>query len=516
VNSVCIWGELQRLVMYGLRSGLLERQDRVYARNRLLAELDLDHWEVSAHTTADEDQVPTEAAPILARICDWAYEHGRLSEGSRTEREVLEARLMDCLMPRPSEVFRVFYEKLKEGSCPECATDYLYRLSRASNYLRDAPTNTNVAWTASTEYGELSITINQVKPEKDPADIARVEPATASTYLPCVLCIENEGFRGGPARPARSNHRLVPISLAGETWYLQFSPYAYYPEHCIVIHRDHVPMQLSADTFERLLDFVSQFPHYFLGSNADLPGVGGSILSHDHFQGGRYHFPIERALVDTRFELGSVQNVNVDTLDWPMPVIRVTGPRDEVRNVAQAVWSHWLDYDDPSVGIYSHSGRARHNTVTPIARRQGVQYQMDIILRNNRASREHPLGVFHPHSDLHHIKKENIGLIEAMGHAILPGRLVTELDLLAHRLSRKRPGEWDERLLKHRTWYEELRQRYGSLDAESARVALKHEVGQKFKRVLEDAGVFKRTEQGRAAFEEFALQALGPFGPRPC
>jgi UDPglucose--hexose-1-phosphate uridylyltransferase len=496
---VNIHEQLEKLVQYGIANRLLHPEDAVYTRNRLLAVLKLEHWEpVEVEVQANL----TSPSSILENILDWAYENGRLQTNTTTERDILDATLMNCLMPRPSEVIREFYERYAQH--PKMATDWFYALSQASNYIHTDRIAKNKIWKATTNYGEIDITINLSKPEKDPKEIARLKEMPASTYPMCVLCAENEGYEGTWHHPARSNHRVIPITLVNEPWCFQYSPYVYYNEHCIVFHRDHVPMKIERNTFARLLEFIEKFPHYFIGSNADLPIVGGSILVHDHFQGGNYTFAIERAKMEEEFHLPSYPSLTVGIVHWPMSVIRVLGKKEEVLEVTDLIYRTWQTYSDPSVDLYAKSGNTPHNTVTPIARRRGELFEMDIVLRNNRTSEQHPYGIFHPHEELHHIKKENIGLIEVMGLAVLPGRLATELETLAVYLVKKTKKEdWDPSLLKHWEWCEEISDTHPSITEGNVWEILQHEVGQRFTTVLEHAGVFKQTEEGKKAFRAF-------------
>jgi UDPglucose--hexose-1-phosphate uridylyltransferase len=496
---VNIHEQLEKLVQYGIANRLLHPEDAVYTRNRLLAVLKLEHWEpVEVEVQANL----TSPSSILENILDWAYENGRLQTNTTTERDILDATLMNCLMPRPSEVIREFYERYAQH--PKMATDWFYALSQASNYIHTDRIAKNKIWKATTNYGEIDITINLSKPEKDPKEIARLKEMPASTYPMCVLCAENEGYEGTWHHPARSNHRVIPITLVNEPWCFQYSPYVYYNEHCIVFHRDHVPMKIERNTFARLLEFIEKFPHYFIGSNADLPIVGGSILVHDHFQGGNYTFAIERAKMEEEFHLPSYPSLTVGIVHWPMSVIRVLGKKEEVLEVTDLIYRTWQTYSDSSVDLYAKSGNTPHNTVTPIARRRGELFEMDIVLRNNRTSEQHPYGIFHPHEELHHIKKENIGLIEVMGLAVLPGRLATELETLAVYLVKKTKKEdWDPSLLKHWEWCEEISDTHPSITEGNVWEILQHEVGQRFTTVLEHAGVFKQTEEGKKAFRAF-------------
>ncbi|MGP3561823.1 UDP-glucose--hexose-1-phosphate uridylyltransferase [Geobacillus sp. BK01] len=498
-----IWTAIEQLIDYAKKHGLLPEEDVVYARNRLLAALKLTEWQ-----PVEAKDVPLASpAPVLDVIIDWAYEQRLLETNTTTERDIWDAKLMDCVMPRPSEVIRAFYERYRRD--PQEATDWFYALSQASNYIQTARIAQNQQWKVPTVYGELDITINLAKPEKDPKEIAKRKEMPSSSYPKCVLCKENEGYEGTWCHPARSNHRVVPIALLGEQWYFQYSPYVYYNEHCIVFHAEHVPMKMERKTLERLLEFVDKFPHYFIGSNADLPIVGGSILAHDHFQGGRYTFAMEKAEIEEHIPLPSFPSVTAGIVRWPMSVIRLTGPKADVLEAAVRLYEAWRTYSDPSVGIIARSGDVPHNTITPIARRRGGLFELDIVLRNNRTSAEHPYGIFHPHEELHHIKKENIGLIEVMGLAVLPGRLAAELETLASYLVHgTKKEDWDEAMLKHWDWCEAIRLGYPDITNDNVHDLLRYEVGQRFVTVLEHAGVFKRDQNGKEAFRRFMRHAV--------
>lgn len=522
-HCVTVGREIERLLRYGVRHGLLEEEDTTVARNALL---DLFGCPEPG-TLPEEEDVPDSAVPMLERLLDVAAETGLLPENTAARRDLLDARIMGLLMPRPSEVARKFWETARRESIRR-ATDDFYALSQASNYIRMDRIRQNVYWRVSTEYGELEITVNVSKPEKDPRDIAAERNAPKRNYPKCLLCLENVGYAGRIDHPARQNHRVVPVSLGGEPWYLQYSPYVYYNEHCIVFSREHRPMVINDGTFAKLFDFVDRFPHYFLGSNADLPIVGGSILSHDHYQGGRHVFPMQKAPVEQRFAHPAFPGVEAGVVKWPMSVVRlVSRDRDVCLRAASHLLNTWRRYSDEQADIAAWSrtegGRVPHNTVTPIARinDQGM-YELDLVLRNNRTSERHPEGIFHPHRDLHHIKKENIGLIEVMGLAVLPGRLKHELEGIRRMLTGESPAYGTSvagedsggtapppELEKHAPWIAELVSRYGTaLSPGEAEEALREEVGRKFLRVLADAGVFKRDAAGQAAFRRF-LRAAG-------
>jgi UDPglucose--hexose-1-phosphate uridylyltransferase len=493
--------EIEKLVQYGLHKGLIEDSDSVYTRNRLLEVLRLDEFE-DVNIVKEELESPE---PILENIIKWAVIQGRLEGESTTYRDLFDTKIMACLIPRPSEVIAKFNNFYKESRIK--ATDYYYNLSKSSNYVRMDRVKKDLRWTTSTEYGDLVITINMAKPEKDPKDIAAERKMVSSKYPKCLLCKENEGYAGRFNHPARQNHRIIPVNLNHEKWHLQYSPYVYYNEHCIVFKDEHEPMKISKKTFKRLLDFVNYLPHYFIGSNADLPIVGGSILSHDHFQGGRFEFPMAMAEVEERRIFGKFQGVTMGKVKWPMSVIRLEGTDiNMLVEASQYVFDKWLNFSDEDINIIAYTNGTPHNTITPIARFREGNYQVDLVLRNNRTSAEHPDGIFHPHNELHHIKKENIGLIEVMGLAVLPSRLNNELKRIGRYLTDKdRINEIDREddLIKHKQWCIELLNKYSEIDEESIDEIIRFEVGIKFLRVLEHAGVFKRDEKGKKAFGDF-------------
>ncbi|MGE5633166.1 MAG: UDP-glucose--hexose-1-phosphate uridylyltransferase [Caulobacteraceae bacterium] len=492
-----IYKEIKSLINYCIDKQLISKEDEIYARNRLLEVLGLDGYkDVEA-----EKQGLKNPQAILDNILDYAYENGVLEQNTVTYRDLLDTKIMDCFVPRPSEVIRKFYSDYNVS--PELATDNFYSLSKASNYIRTERTDKNLSWKASTEFGELDITINLSKPEKDPIAIAAAKNLKSADYPMCLLCKENEGYAGRINHPARQNHRVIPLELCGEEWYFQYSPYVYYNEHSIIFKGIHEPMKVTKGTFEKLLDFVDKFPHYFVGSNADLPIVGGSILSHDHFQGGRYEFAIEKVPILKNISINGFEDVESGLVKWPMSVIRIrSGKKDRLVELAGKVLEEWRAYSDGSVDVLSHSKGEPHNTITPIARFKNDKFELDLVLRNNRTSEEHPLGIFHPHSDVHHIKKENIGLIEVMGLAVLPARLVNELELLKDCLSGSKKIEDYEELAQHRDWFLYLKDKYPDTGIDFSEV-LKLEVGIKFERVLADAGVFKQDSKGLEAFERF-------------
>ena len=489
-------GSIEKLVNYALAQGLIEECDRVWAENALLNALGLDSF--TRPETAEEQ---SDLEPILAELIAYGVEHGLLDD-SITEKDLFDSRLMGLLTPRPSEVIRRFRALYAES--PEKATDYYYRLSRASDYIRTYRVVKDLKWKSATEYGELDITVNLSKPEKDPKAIAAAGRAKASGYPKCLLCREAEGYAGRLDYPGRSNHRLIPLKLNGEDFCLQYSPYVYYNEHCIVLNQRHVPMKIDRAAFNKLLDFVELFPHYFLGSNADLPIVGGSILSHDHFQGGHYTFAMARAEIETPLTFKGFEDVQAGIVKWPMSVIRLrAGDKLRVAELAEKILKAWRGYSDPSVTVFAETDGEKHNTITPIARRRGTDFEMDLVLRNNLTTEEYPLGLFHPHQELHHIKKENIGLIEVMGLAVLPARLKNELKELEELIVTGGDIGASESCAKHAAWVEELKARY-TFTAENTESILRQEVGVVFMKVLEHAGVFKRDAAGHAAFLRFA------------
>ena len=489
---------ISRLLHYGLQRELIAPEDAAYAANRMLALLGLREFEPQPV----DETLPYPAEP-LGVLCQYAAEQGLIDPDTQDGRDQFDTELMNCLMPRPSEVARKFQQLYQEDR--KAATDYYYGLSRSSNYIRVDRIEKDKMWTAPTEYGDLVITINLSKPEKDPKAIAAAKNAPQSGYPKCALCRENEGYLGSANQAARGNHRLIPLTLGGEPWFLQYSPYVYYNEHCIVLSGEHRPMKVSRQSIERLLEFVTLLPHYFVGSNADLPIVGGSILSHDHFQGGRYEFPMAKAPLREKVAFSGFEDVEAGIVHWPMSVLRLRGKEPgRLADLADKILAAWREYSDESADILAYTDGTPHNTITPIARRRGEDFELDLVLRNNRTTPEHPLGLFHPHGEYHHIKKENIGLIEVMGLAILPPRLLSETQLLEQAL--KEPEKAPEILArpemeKHRAWYEELKAA-GAGEGDTQR-AIQESVGVIFGKILGNAGVYKDTEEGRAAFRRF-------------
>lgn len=492
-----IYGAVKGLVEYGRKKGLLKEDDEIYARNQILDALKLDEYEEPEGPVESED-----LEKILKELLDYAYETGVLKENGVVYRDLFDTRLMNCLMPRPSEVTAEFWKRYEKS--PKEATDYFYELSQNSDYIRRYRVCKDLKWKTSTRYGDLDITVNLSKPEKDPKAIAAAKLAKQSGYPKCLLCKENVGYAGRINHPARNNHRIIPITINDSQWGFQYSPYVYYNEHCIVFNGQHVPMKIEKATFIKLFDFVKLFPHYFLGSNADLPIVGGSILSHDHFQGGHYTFAMAKAPIEKHFQMKGFEDVEAGIVFWPMSVLRLRG-KDSSRLVelGDLVLQAWRGYTDEDAFIFAETEGEPHNTITPIARKNGDMFELDLVLRNNITTEEFPLGVYHPHQELHHIKKENIGLIEVMGLAVLPSRLKQELADLGQAIVEGRDIRGNEELSKHADWVEEFRPKYDSITAENVDEILREEVGQVFARVLEDAGVYKCTEEGRKAFERF-------------
>ncbi|WP_172370042.1 UDP-glucose--hexose-1-phosphate uridylyltransferase [Sporosarcina jiandibaonis] len=478
-----IYEHISGLIQKGIDTKLIEEADQIYVRNQVLALLNLESFpETNKNKT--EDTIPN----ILEKIIAYAVENNMI-ENVFDDKEILSANIMNCFVARPSVINSTFQKKYEKS--PQEATDYFYELSKNSNYIQMNRIQKNIHFKAETIYGEMDITINMSKPEKDPEQIKReLELKSDINYPKCLLCIENEGYEGRTAYPARANHRIVEIPLVNERWYLQYSPYVYYNEHSIVLSGEHRNMKISKDSFERLLAFIEKFPHYFIGSNADLPIVGGSILSHDHYQAGRYEFPMTRAKNAFSFHFERFPNINAAVLDWPLSTIRLQS--DDIQTLVDAadyVLTSWKGYSDEDAAILAFSGDTPHNTITPIARMRDGLFELDLVLRNNRTTDEHPLGIFHPHEDVHHIKKENIGLIEVMGLAVLPARLKDELEEIKKDLL----GQPSEVAPYHSDWVDQMKNTYGELSSmEEIESIIEKELGNKFARVLKDAGVFKK------------------------
>jgi len=486
---------IDSLVSYAMNCGLAEPEDHQVLMNRLLELM----GEVE-YVPSDEPQ-SDDLEEILAGLLSCAVEKG-LCDDNILARDLFDTRLMAALTPMPREVLRTFWEKYAID--PREATDWYYKFSGDTDYIRRYRIKKDMRWKHRSEYGLLDITINLSKPEKDPMAVAAAKYAPQSDYPKCLLCPENEGYGGRMNHPNRGNHRIIPLNVGGKAWYMQYSPYVYYNEHCIVFNKAHTPMIVEQAAFEKLLDFTRQFPHYFVGSNADLPIVGGSILSHEHFQGGHYTFAMEAAPIEIPLIFAGFEDVKAGIVKWPMSIIRLTGADPQrIADLGGKILSKWRSYSDESVGIIAFSEGQPHNTITPIARRRGEDYELDLVLRCNITTEEHPLGVFHPHADKHHIKRENIGLIEVMGLAVLPGRLKAELHALAEALATGADISGTEMLRKHAAWAEELKKHY-TFTEENAMDILMEETGKVFAGVLEDAGVYKCDAIGRAAFRAFA------------
>lgn len=487
---------IKQLTEYGIQKGLMEETDRIYATNLLLDALGLDGYE-------EPDSIDEHAAleETLKGLLDYACEH-KLIGDSVVERDLLDARLMNCLLPRPSQVIARFQELYQES--PKKASDYFYQFSQDTDYIRRYRICKDMKWVVESPYGEIDITINLSKPEKDPKAIAAAKLAKQSGYPKCLLCRENEGYAGNLNHPARENHRIIPLTIDGNQWGFQYSPYVYYNEHCIVFNGEHTPMKINRAAFCKLFDFVKWMPHYFIGSNADLPIVGGSILSHDHFQGGNYQFAMAKAPIEEYVKIPRFEDVEAGIVKWPLSVIRLRS-QDSSRLVelGDYILQCWRAYTDEEAFVLAKTGDELHNTITPIARKNGDIYELDLALRNNITTKEHPLGVYHPHKELHHIKKENIGLIEVMGLAVLPARLKTEMEGLADAILNKKDIRADETLEKHADWAEEFLPGYPKINEENVMDILKAEIGKVFVKVLEDAGVYKNTPEGRQAFHRF-------------
>ena len=487
---------IKKLVCYGIEKGLFTERDRIYVTNRILEILNLDEYD------CEEEFTDVNLEETLKELLDFAVEKG-IIEDSIVHRDLFDTKLMGAMMPRPSEVTDRFNELYNES--PKAATDYFYKLSCDSDYIRRYRVEKDIKWVAATEYGDLDITINLSKPEKDPKAIAAAKNAPQAGYPKCMLCRECEGYAGRLNFPARQNHRVIPVKINNSDWCFQYSPYVYYNEHCIVFNAKHTPMAINRDTFKKLLDFVKQFPHYFVGSNADLPIVGGSILSHDHFQGGNYTFAMARAEVEYPLSFEGFSDVKAGILKWPMSVIRLSCPdSDRLIELAEKILKAWRGYTDESAFIFAETDGEPHNTITPIARKKEESFELDLVLRNNITTEEHPLGVYHPHKELHHIKKENIGLIEVMGLAVLPARLKNEMALLEDAILENKDIKNDEALCKHYDWAEEIKRKYDNITKENIDKIVKDEIGLVFAKVLEHAGVYKRTPEGIQAFKKFA------------
>ena len=487
---------VSKLAAYALRTGLIAECEYTWAVNTILDALKLD-----SYTDPGKDWGEIDLAAVLDELLDDAYARGVLTENSVVYRDLFDTELMGRLTPRPAQVIEKFQALYRES--PRAATDWYYQFSQDTNYIRRDRIARDMQWKAETEYGEMDITINLSKPEKDPKAIAAARDLPASNYPRCQLCAENEGYAGRVNHPARQNHRIVPITINGSPWFLQYSPYVYYNEHCICLNSVHTPMKIDRACFGKLLDFVRQFPHYFVGSNADLPIVGGSILAHDHFQGGHYTFAMERAPVETPFTFPGYEDVQAGIVKWPMSVVRIScEDSSRLVDLADRILTAWRGYTDESTVIYAETDGTPHNTITPIARMRDGKYELDLVLRNNLTTPEHPLGLYHPHAELHHIKKENIGLIEVMGLAVLPARLKEELAAVSEGLVTGADLRASELTAKHAGWAEGFAPKY-TITADNALDIVQRETGLVFAQVLEHAGVYKRDEAGKAAFLRF-------------
>ena len=486
---------ISELVGYGIEKGLVEEDDKIYVINRLLELFRLDSY-------TQTDKAIRQLSEILSDMTDYAAEHGLIPENTNVYRDLFDTKIMGILTPAPSVVRAKFTDLYVKN--PKKATDFYYQFSQDTNYIRKDRVARDKKWKADTQYGKIDITINLSKPEKDPRDIARAATQAKNDYPKCLLCAENEGYAGRVNHPARQNHRIIPLTINNSDWFFQYSPYVYYNEHCIVFNSKHTPMKIERATFGKLLDFVTQFPHYFVGSNADLPIVGGSILSHDHFQGGHYTFAMAKAPIEKELQFEGFSDVKAGIVKWPMSVIRISGPdKERLIELADKILLTWRGYTDEDAFIYAETNGEPHNTITPIARRRGDDFELDLVLRNNITTEEHPLGVYHPHAKLHHIKKENIGLIEVMGLAVLPARLKDEMAELADALVNGTDLRATETLASHAEWAEGFLPKYDKITKDNVMDILHEEIGLVFNEVLQDAGVYKCTPEGRKAFERF-------------
>ncbi len=495
---------IRELVQYGLLTGLVAKEDEIYTTNKLLELFGEEEYpfEFGEETERTEEEAVKRLPELLTEMMDYAVNKGIMQEDGVVYRDLFDTKIMSCLVGRPGEIIRKFWAEYEKS--PEAATEFFYKFSQDTDYIRRYRVCKDEKWIAPTKYGDLDITINLSKPEKDPKAIAAAKLAKQSGYPKCLICVENEGYAGRINHPARQNHRIIPITINDSKWGLQYSPYVYYNEHCIVFNSQHIPMKIEHNTFVKLFDFVKQFPHYMLGSNADLPIVGGSILSHDHFQGGHYEFPMAKAEVERTFVVKGFEDVKAGVVNWPMSVIRIWGKdTDRLIALADVILDSWRGYSDEASFVFAETDGEKHNTITPIARKRGEDYELDLVLRNNITTEEHPLGVFHPHANLHHIKKENIGLIEVMGLAVLPARLKKEMADLEDAILAGADIRKDEILEKHADWVEEFLPKYQDVNAENIHSIIQKEIGLVFMQVLEDAGVYKRNEEGQAGFDRF-------------
>ncbi len=488
---------IEKLVQYGINTGLISEEDKIYAVNRILEVLNKDSYEPDKQA---EQEINLE--DVLNELLDYAAEQGLLEHNTIGYRDLFDTKLMGCLTPRPSEVNQKFWQLYNES--PKAATEYFYQFSQNTDYIRCYRIKKDVRWKTESPYGEIDLSINLSKPEKDPKAIAAAKSAKQSGYPKCLLCYENVGYAGRINHPARQNHRVISLTINQSPWGFQYSPYVYYNEHCILFNKQHIPMKIERDTFVKLFDFIKLFPHYFIGSNADLPIVGGSILSHDHYQGGHYTFAMEKAEAEQKIEINGYENIEAEIVKWPMSVIRIRHKdTDRLIALAEHILNHWRSYTDEEAFIFAETDGEPHNTITPIARKRGDFYELNLVLRNNITTEEHPLGVYHPHQELHHIKKENIGLIEVMGLAVLPARLKDEMEGLKKAILDGKDLRRDEVLEKHADWVDEFKGNYETIDASNIDDIIRREIGIVFMQVLTDAGVYKRTPQGQQAFDRF-------------
>jgi UDPglucose--hexose-1-phosphate uridylyltransferase len=492
-----VYKNIYKLICYGLETGLIEKEDVVYTTNALLELFGLDEYEEPT-----KEYLQAELEVVLGELLDYAFEQGILKENGVVYRDLFDTKIMSVLTMRPSMVIQKFQSLYQNA--PQAATDFYYKFSQDTDYIRRYRIKKDVKWVTETPYGRMDLTINLSKPEKDPQAIAAAKQAKQSGYPKCLLCMENVGYAGRVNHPARQNHRVIPVTIQNSQWGFQYSPYVYYNEHCIVFNGNHIPMKIDRNAFCKLFDFVKLFPHYFVGSNADLPIVGGSILSHDHFQGGNYEFAMAKAPVEREFEIAGFPTVTVGIVKWPMSVIRLNGvDKTKLIDLADHILTTWRGYSDDKAFIFAETDGEPHNTITPIARKRGDNFELDLVLRNNITTTKHPLGVYHPHAELHHIKKENIGLIEVMGLAVLPARLKVEMEELADHLISGDDISTNENLSKHSEWVTELRNKYQAFTKDNVMDILHQEIGLVFTKVLEHSGVFKRDEMGQQAFERF-------------
>lgn len=488
---------INKIITYALENNLISEYDKIYCTNLLL-----DLFKCSDYNPT-ESYSNVDIEETLKELLDYACDNG-LCDNNVVERDLFDTKIMGLLTPNPSCVIEKFYSLYKEDK--KSATDYFYNLSTTSDYIRTYRIKKDMKWVVNSKYGEIDITINLSKPEKDPKAIAKAKTAVQSGYPKCLLCVENEGYAGTLTHPARQNHRIIPITINDTKWGFQYSPYVYYNEHCIVFNSEHTPMKIERNTFVKLFDFIKLFPHYFVGSNADLPIVGGSILSHDHFQGGNYEFAMAKAPIEKTYTIKDFEDVEVGIVNWPLSVIRIRS-NDEKRliDLADRILNKWRNYTDEEAFVFANTDGEPHNTITPIARMKDGKFELDLALRNNITTEEHPLGLYHPHSELHNIKKENIGLIEVMGLAVLPARLKTEIKILSDYILNKKDISSNEDIKKHAQWVKSFLPKYDNITLENIEDIIKEEIGIVFTKVLEHAGVYKCDEQGRKAFERFIL-----------